>query len=106
MRQGDFRILDGWKIGLEGRARYKAQACVSRDPKAPKTATIYLWPRDTGMPEPVDFRLHEFIHVGIAALERLPKGKRRDAVETLVQDICRVYRKALKTSCKKVCKLL
>jgi hypothetical protein len=86
----DFDILKDWEVMFEGDAEYKGQCTVSDDPKTPKMAMIYLWPKDS--PEPEDFMLHEFLHIALTAWSRLPRRKRRKAEERLVRDICWIFR--------------
>jgi hypothetical protein len=89
--QNKIRILGDWEIILTSDSDYKAQVCInSKD----KSAEIYDWPTDTGIPMPDDFYFHELLHIANRALRDIPKRgtKWLDAEETLVQDICKIVR--------------
>jgi len=88
-----FRILRDWKIENK-KADAKNQAMVHISPKG-KEATIYSF----GIrPVPKDFRLHEYLHIALRALNRMKRNSKEylQAEEKLVQDICRIKLSQLK----------
>lgn len=64
-----------------------------------KKATIYDWNPELGNEEiPNDFYLHEFLHCAFRQLLSADKRKVKELMileEMLIQDICKIFRKAI-----------
>ena len=82
-----FRCLRGWKIRFDSKSEYKGQC--SHDRKG-KCATIFDFP---GEP-PIDYALHEILHIVFEAFRAVKGGKqRRQFEEEMIQDICSIMEK-------------
>jgi len=56
-----FQILSDWKVEYDADSQYKGQCCKN---EKTKTATVYAWYPEED--EPIDYLLHEVLHIAIA----------------------------------------
>jgi hypothetical protein len=83
-----FRILKDWKIIYSRSKKYVGQCTVNVEKQI---ATIYPW--ETYTKEPSDYKLHELLHCSLKALSKKKGKEYREAEETLIQDICTIFKK-------------
>lgn len=82
-----FSILNDWQIRYSRSKVYGAQCSIH---PTKKEAVIYPW---NAPDEPEDYKLHEYLHIAIRALNRIDRRKHkeyRQAEEILVQEICQL----------------
>ena len=82
-----FRILDDWKVRW-GRGQYRRLCNLNI---ARKIAIVYPWGSISR--EPSIYRLHEVLHIALAALDggRDRSKERKNIEEELIQDICEIF---------------
>jgi hypothetical protein len=89
--QSKFTVLKDWLISIG--TGYAGQ--VTTNPDLPR-ATFFSWEKNNpANPEPSDFMLHEFLHLALRAWQRLPEVQRDEQEETLVREICAIFRERL-----------
>lgn len=85
-----FRILKGWRLSVVQSKEFSGFLNLNANHKE---VIIYDW---TEPDKPVDFDLHEVLHVALRALLMMDRRKMKEllqAEEVLIQDICNELRR-------------
>ena len=84
-----FRVLRGWTIRMDDNPDNHG---TSWGGTMSNRYSIGTWGKGRG-PQPKDYILHEVLHAALVSIVRMDKRRpkeQRQAMETLVQDLCRI----------------